>query len=323
MAILLEQRSQQSFYLASQHLFGRNQVRADTLLDNPNASQSHATVSWNGTAWEMTDHSRAGTLINNVAIAPNTPIALAIGQVLRFAAGATQSFKVLDLAAPRPMLLPLGHTQAAIALDSQHFLPNESAPQAVVRRNENGQWSWQDVHGSMALQDGDTLHVAGQDWLFFNKQSDSAAATLPLPLPAQPGVIDEQFAAQFNFKVSQNEEHVQLALLAKDTHIDLGERSHHYGLLTLARKRLLDAQQGFDALSQGWISTDRFAAMLGVEEKHANMLLHRARLQFTRQGPAAASFCECIERRRGELRFGHFGFQIMRGCELEAVFEPL
>lgn len=321
MALLEEQRSHQSFYLASQHLFGRNQMRAATLLDNPAASQSHATINWHGTEWRITDHSRAGTLINEVAIAPHTAIALAVGQILRFGAAAMQSFKVLDLDAPWPMLLPTGHEnglgRAAMALHSRHCLPNESTPQAVIQQTHDGQWLWQDVHGSMVLEDGDTLHVAGQDWLFFNKQMPDDAATMPPP--ARPGVID----AQFNFKVSQNEEHVQLAVLANDTRIDLGERSHHYGLLTLARKRFLDAQQGFDRLSQGWINIGSFAAMLGVEEKHANMLLHRARQQLAKECPMTTPFWQCIERRRGELRFGSFGFQIMRGCELEAVFEPL
>lgn len=321
MALLQEQRSHQSFYLGSQHLFGRNQLRAATLLANPDASQSHATINWHGQGWTITDHSRYGTLINEVVIAPHTPIALAVGQILRFGAAATQSFKVLDLDAPWPMLLPLGHEnramRAAIALHSQHCLPNETAPQAVVRQAADGQWLWQDAHGSMLLQDGDTLHVAGQEWLFFNKQVANNASTLLAP--ANPSLAD----AQFNFKVSQNEEHVQLAVHANDTRIDLGERSHHYGLLTLARKRFLDAQQGFDRLSQGWINIGSFAAMLGVEEKHANMLLHRARQQLAKACPMTTPFWQCIERRRGELRFGSFGFQIMRGCELEAVFEPL
>lgn len=321
MALLQEQRSHQSFYLGSQHLFGRNQLRAATLLENPDASQSHATINWHGQGWTITDHSRNGTLINDVVIAPHTAIALAVGQILRFGTDAPQSFKVLDLDAPCPMLLPLGHENGsmcgAIALHSRHCLPNEAVPQAVIRQADDGQWLWQDGHGSMVLEDGDTLHVADQDWLFFNKQMPDNATTMPSP--AKPDRID----TQFNFKVSQNEEHVQLAVLNHDTRIDLGERSHHYGLLTLARKRLLDAQQGFDALSQGWIRTDSFAAMLGVEEKHANMLLHRARQQLAKECPITTPFWQCIERRRGELRFGSFGFQIMRGCELEAVFEPL
>jgi hypothetical protein len=322
MAILHEQSSQLSFYLGSLHLFGRNSSRCDTVLTNGDASQAHASIRWNGVFWEMLDQSRYGTLIDGQAIAPHTKTALAVGQTIHFAKGATQKFIVTNLDAPSPMLLPIGHDGAAITLDASrlsgvpHFLPDEINPQASVSLAADGQWLWQDVHGSTVLHDGDTYQVASRDWQFFNKimMDDSANITV-----SSSGAPPD---AHFDFVVSQNEEHVQLAITAHERKIHLPERSHHYCLLLLARKRFQDARQGFDAFSQGWIGTDRFAHMLGVNENHLSMLLHRVRHQLAKECPVAPLHCHCIEKRRGEVRFGCFRFQIRRGCEVEAVFDP-
>lgn len=315
MALLEEQHSQHWFYLAPTHWFGRNRVRAHTVLHNPDAAQLHAHIGWNGTGWELADHGQSGCLIDGQPVAPRSKTRLAVGQILQFGRAGIERFKIINLAAPGPLLIPLAQPQAAIALHAaRHGVPNGIAPQAFVARQSKGQWCWEYGNDNLLLQDGDTLRVAGQDWLFFDKTSPS-----PAPEAAEAGLP----AAQFDFTVSQNEEHVQLALKAHERQIDLGERTHHYCLLTLARKRFLDAQQGFDRLSQGWISTSHFAAMLGVEEKHANMMLTRARRQLCQAAPMGEAFSQCIERRRGELRFGAFGFRIMRGCQLEAVFEPV
>ncbi len=329
MAILYEQSSQRSFYLGSSHMFGQNPIRADTLLTNPDASQQHACIRWNGRFWEIVDHSRYGTLIDGLPIPFNTKTALAVGQIIRFAPGATQSFRVIDLDAPCPMLLPVGHEAMAIKLHGLHFLPDETTRQASIHPAANGQWWWEDANGSTALHDGDRMHVAGGCWQFFHKPPvDATSAT-----PATPNSTPDASAAakgihppspdlQFDFLVSQNEEHTQLAIRAKNKKIDLGERTHHYCLLTLARRRFTDARQGFDGLSQGWIATAELADMLKVEKKHLSMMLHRSRSQLAAQCTPEVPVSHCIERRRGELRFGSFCFQIQRGHELEAVFDP-
>lgn len=318
MAILQEQSSQRSFYLGSLHMFGQNPIRADTLLTNPDASQRHASICWNGALWEIVDHSRHGTLIDGQPIASNTKTALAVGQIIRFAPGAAQSFKVINLDAPCPMLLPVGQVdddRAVIALHTLHFLPDDTVREASIHLAINGQWLWEDINGSTVLQDGDRVHVAGQCWQFFHKPMVDASADVS----AAPKSTTADL--HFDFSVSQNEEHIQLAIRAKDIKLDLGERTHHYCLLTLARRRFTDARQGFDVLSQGWIGTADLADMLKVEEKHLSMMLHRARRQIVKQCPTALA-PDCIERRRGELRFGSFCFQIQRGCKLEAVFDP-
>lgn len=315
MAILQELHTQHPLYLGSLHLFGRNPSRVDTVLHNADASKIHASIRWNGTLWEIVDHSRNGTLIDEQTLLKNSKMALAMGHTIRFAAGGQQSWRVINLDAPCPMLLPINHGKSPISLSKLHLLPDEIAPEVSIHLASNGQWRREDVSGCTILQDGDKVYVAGDTWQFFNRfEVDATIDINACRYSATPDAL-------FNFMVSQNEEHIQLTIVAGEQQVNLGERTHHYSLLLLARRRFSDARRGWDAWSQGWISVEKCAAMLGIEPKHLNMQLHRARQQIARA--CSMDFCSnCIERRRGELRFGSFRFQIMRGAQLEACFDP-
>lgn len=99
-------------------------------------------------------------------------------------------------------------------------------------------------------------------------------------------------------------------------------RTHHYSLLALARQRLRDAQRGLDSSSQEWIETERLARSLGLDPAHLNIHIFRARSQFRAAARLAGNATGLIERRRGELRFGELSFRIVRGSQLEGVFQP-
>lgn len=320
MAVLQEQMSQSSFRLGSLHLFGRSPAHCDTVLTGTDAAEIHASIRWNGTFWELVDQSSPCTLVDGKQLSPNTKVELVVGQTICFAASAAQSFLVINLDAPCAVLLPIGHDGGRIVLGTcglpKVLLPDEHDPQASIHLAINGQWIWEDIDGSTVLRDGDWCKVAGRVWQFFNKMTLSDATNVRNGPGTWP--VD----AHFDFVVSPNEEHVQLAITVQERKIHLAERSHHYCLLLLARHRLQDARQGFDAFSQGWVGTGRFACMLGVTENHLSMLLHRARQQIARECTGAPLWAHCIERRRGEVRFGSFRFQILRGYEVEATFNP-
>lgn len=126
-----------------------------------------------------------------------------------------------------------------------------------------------------------------------------------------------------NFQVSLNEEHAFLSILhGARTEIDLGERAHHYSLLTLARHRLDDAKNGLDPSSQGWIELAQLSRLLGIEPEHLNIQIFRARAQIIHALPQVAQLPSIIERRRGELRFGAHRFRIVRGSEVEGEYLP-
>ena len=127
----------------------------------------------------------------------------------------------------------------------------------------------------------------------------------------------------FQFHVSLNEEHVFLRIAPTyGEQIDLGERAHHYCLVTLARLRLQDAQRGIDPSGQGWLAVDYLAKRLGMEQMHLNIHIFRARQHIASALPADMYQNAILERRRGEIRFGAFPFRIMRGSSFEGEFTP-
>jgi hypothetical protein len=137
----------------------------------------------------------------------------------------------------------------------------------------------------------------------------------PLQMARAPALL-------LDFSVSQNEEHVTLLVSTRHASLPLGERTHHYSLLALARQRLRDAQRGIDPSSQGWIETEQLARNLGVDSAHLNIHIFRARSQFRAAARLSGDAGELIERRRGELRFGDLSFRIVRGSQFEGAFHP-
>jgi hypothetical protein len=315
MAKLQGQDTQEWLHLRTLHVFGRNQSKADTLIDSADASQIHASIRWDGSCWILCDHSRNGTYINGQAVGARTRHLLAPGETIRFAS-ASRQWRVFDLDPPLPLLLPSDPAQPAIALTCLHLLPDRHLPEAAIYQDRDGQWLREDADGCHLLNDGDTLSVNQQTWRYVAVMPIETTAPLAAPRDARGDLI------KFKFNVSQNEEHVQLRVAIGPSLVDLGERSHHYGLLILARQRVFDAQRGFDRYSQGWLGAGQFADMLRIDTKHLNMQLHRARQQISDAVLGNPTLVTFIERRRGELRFGNFAVEIRVGARLEAVFDP-
>ena len=148
----------------------------------------------------------------------------------------------------------------------------------------------------------------------------SPPTVLALPTKSH---TEAQKSAALQFHVSLNEEHVFLRLVpARGATIDLGERVHHYCLLTLARQRLHDARLGADVSSQGWLAVEALARMLGLEQTHLNIQIYRARQHVGAALPSELLGDALLERRRGEVRFGALPFRIVRGTILEGEIFP-
>lgn len=316
MATLQDENSPHPLFLRNMHIFGRNPSRSDTLLSNADASQLHASIRWNGLAWEITDHSRNGTLVDGKRLPANQKTVLHEGQLLRFGPLAPTSWRVTNLDPPGAMLIALDAAGATIALHGFHFLPDETSALVSVFLSAAGQWVAEDESGNRPLQDGDVVMAGQQGWKFYHGgeiEITSEAKSL-----GQHGVTP----ALFDFVASQNEEHIYLRVKQAERVIDLGERTHHYCLLTLARKRMEDSRRGIDVASQGWLSMDDLARMLGLDVPHINTQLFRSRNQIAREWPGDAHLASVIERRRGEVRFGPFHVRIMRGMTLEGELVP-
>src|SRR5690606_787017 len=109
---------------------------------------------------------------------------------------------------------------------------------------------------------------------------------------------------RLRFRVSRDEEQVELIALHGEQRLDLRIRAHHYPLLLLARRRLADQAAGAPEPEQGWASLDDMLDMLKLSEPHFNIAVHRARTQLSRLGVLdAASLVERQPRMR-RLRLG-------------------
>jgi hypothetical protein len=106
------------------------------------------------------------------------------------------------------------------------------------------------------------------------------------------------------FSVSRDEEVVRLCVLRAGVAFDLGERAHHYVLLTLARRRLADAAGGFQDHSCGWVYQEDLARDPSMTGARLNLAVFRIRKQFA--GIDVADPEHIVERRRstGQLRIG-------------------
>lgn len=318
MAILKNRATQRKIYLRTHHVFGRGRS-ADTLLENPDASQLHASVRWTGSAWELRDHSRNGTLLDGALLSNALGPALRVGSTLGFGRDGGAVWVVEDLSAPSNLLWPLGHDSPPIALGYSNLLPQGQGAELSIHCSEEGQWVCTTPQGSWVLEDGDELRFAGQVWCFI--LAAEVACTME-GLFGGKGALGRS-RPTLCFNVSLDEEHVWLELRDAEHRLDLGERSHHYALLTLARLRLADAQRHLEGCAQGWVELERLAKMLGMDPGHLNIQIFRMRKQLALLMPPGAHVPELIERRRGSLRLGSLRFRIQRGAQLESHFDPL
>ena len=313
MAILSNRTSGHKICLRSQHVFGRDRT-ADTFLHGADASRLHASVYWTGDRWELRDHSKNGTHVDARRVPAGRTAVLRPGAMVAFGSHHADIWQVDDTARPGPMLWPLQGGEP-VALTLSNLLPDEHAAQLSIHQSTSGEWICCDAQGARVLEDGDEVTFDGRAWCFLSGADVSGTVE-------HAGLAAQQEPTALDFHVSLDEEHTRLTIVHGGRATDLGERSHHYALLTLARLRAQDAQGGLDASAQGWVEHERLARMLGLEPSHLNIQLFRLRKQLAGALPRDARAPELVERRRGELRLAPLRFRVVRGTSLQAAFEP-
>lgn len=306
MGILKNIKTGESIFLKSHHVFGRSSVKADTELKNKDVSQIHASVRWSGQEWLLTDFSRNGTWIDGIRLVPGEKTGLNGENIIRFSTLEESEWHLVDDKPPSNVIVPLKGSGPAIMLDRFHALPSEAEPDISVYISQTGGWVCENEKGVYPLNNGDIISHSQGLWQFFC--DDPVDVTLSKKIARD---------IRFYFHVSNDEEHVFLRIQVDKKEIDLGERAHHYMLLTLARQRLRDAEEGVDQETQGWIETDRAAGMLGLDPSHLNIQIYRSRKQINDIFSELQNPPHVIERRFGGLRFGDPDFQIMRGSTVE------
>jgi len=309
MAILVDTSTGVAHALRPYHVFGRSAQHADSPLIDPKVSMLHATARWSAPQWALTDQSRNGCYINGERLRKDQATCMQVGDEIRFGAPDSTPWRVVDVAAPADLLLPLVPGKSAITLQAFQVLPHEEAPQACIYRLAGGQWQHETADGALPLHDGDLVYLDEEAWRF--------VCTVEPRSTLVPGGV-----TCMKFQSSLDEEHVSLSLSCGSLTLDLGERSHHYLLMVLARQRLNDAGQGFDLQSQGWLDFDQLVRMLGQDKAHLNIQIFRLRKQFEPAVSQNLIAHDFIERRRGGVRLGNVAVEVSRGSVLEGTWRP-
>lgn len=298
-----------TIFLRSHHTFGRRQSSVDTWLQSPDVSQIHASIRWDGVHWVARDLSRNGTWIDDQHLTYGKSLALQEGMIIKFGEAAEAIWQVADLQPPKTVLLPMNSDQPAIELETFYSLPDEEHPDISLYVSERGQWICERPDGVTPLNDGDVISHGQQLWKFY---CADAIDITPVHLER---LCESEADITFRFDVSLDEEHIFLKLIRGSETFDLGERAHHYLLLTLARRRLDDMQNQIDSNEQGWIDLEELSSMLNLDPAHLNIQIHRARKQIARLNLRLSYLPQVVERRVGSMRFGSPRFTIVRGSE--------
>lgn len=251
--------------LASRHCIGRDPW-SDLVLPDAGVSGAHCRLSWTPSGWTVRDlGSRNGTRVDGHAIPVGRPVPLVEGSRLgigRFA------FVVADAGPPQPMVVG---EQGAVLLESPVHLP---ASETFLVRDASGGWWMDDGHGQRRLTDRMVFEAGGQRWTAYldgvqePTREDRLESTLPVLV----------------FRVSRDEEHVDLHVERTDGGIEVPSRAHHYTLVTLARQRLADRNGGIDDRDAGWLETPELCKRLRLQRGAVYTHLYRARRQLVTLG---------------------------------------
>ncbi len=301
MARLQNIGSGEHVYLRSRHLVGRSRL-AHLQLSEPRVSGEHAVFLWTGNAWELHDlGSRNGTFIDGDALKTGGRTLLEPGMSIGFG-HADGGFWIVDIEPPSALAVvfcPDGANAGPVlsARSGILALPSPDEPEATVYRGRDGDWLLDEDGERTPIRDGAEVTVGGQ------------RLTLWLPEVQVPtwGVDDLTLtvdAMALHLRVSSDEEYVTAALQHGPRELDLGNRAHHYLLLTLARARLRDRQEHRSEGECGWIYQEELCRMLDMDDKHINVAVFRLREQVSACGVLDAA--AIIERRKPtrQLRVG-------------------
>jgi hypothetical protein len=275
--------------------------RADSCalrVDDPRVSRLHAEFRWRGSSWELHDLGSANkTYVDGKPLERGGRIDLRPGALLGFASvDAPWTFD--DDTPPVPCAVRVAGCAAVEAKDELIALPDSTAPSHLIYRVGTG-WALDTSDGAAPVEHGHRLRVDGVDWRF---QEPSADSTLDAPASAV-----QRPAAALSFRVSPDEEHVELRVGFGGTWKNLGARSCFYLGLTLARLRLADRSSG--AAEHGWVPLEELLTMLPdyASLAHLNVDVFRLRQHVARLGFDGGSI---IERRRGAIRLGADAIEI-------------
>lgn len=322
MAQIRDTESQRTFPLRSHHTIGRCAERSDTIVSSPITSRIHLSVEWDGERWNARDLSKNGTWLGDSRLYANESVPLNLGDRLHLGGPDMPPLELVDDTPPRSTLAAMNTATTELALEPYVFLPSQENPEAVLIYSYH-RHSWllhamDHDHTQAAervIHHGDTLRYGDYEWQMFLVETGQTTELRHIP---QNSLEDIEFV----FDLSQDEENTALQMKCGQIDLDLGERSHHYLLLHLARLRATHAAAGLDQKIQGWIDNEQLKKDLGLDMPHINIMIFRARKQISESLANNLDSEQLIERGKGRMRFGGPRFKIYKGDQLSHALPP-
>lgn len=316
MAQIRDTESNRSFPLRAHHTIGRCAERSDTVVSSAITSRIHLSMEWDGERWSARDLSKNGTWLGKRRLPPNESVPLNQGDKLSLGAPGAPTLELVDDTPPRSTLAPRNAETPELPLEPFVFLPGQQDPEAVLIYSYHRHcWLLHPMdHDNVqsperVIDHGDILRHGNCEWQVFLAETGQTTELRATPQNS----LDE---IEFVFDLSQDEENTTLQLKSGQIDVDLGERSHHYLLLHLARLRASHAAQGMDRKTQGWVDNEQLKKDLGMEMPHINIMIFRARKQISESLADNLDSELLIERGKGRMRFGSPRFRIYKGEQL-------
>jgi hypothetical protein len=282
--------------LTPRMLIGRHPA-SDLVLDDPRVSGRHAEIRWTLAGWEIKDlGSRNGTRVGDQFLDPGLWHRLRRGEAIAFGSSDLQATPS-DLTPPSfPVALDAVRGELRQG-DGQRL---DLGDAAIVARGGG----WEFVRGDRRYDVHDDMSITVDDrtWRIF----------LPAPEVATVDAVGQPVLGNLTlrFEVSLDEEHVRIVARFGPHELDLGERVHHYLLLTLARQRLADREAGVPEAEEGWLVASDLHRMLATDRVKMNVEIFRARKQLEKAGILDAA--DIVERRAERIRLGLRSVEIDR-----------
>lgn len=272
--------------LTARTVIGRSAV-CGIRLDAARVSSEHAVVAWQDKKWTVRDlGSRNGTWVEDQLVSAGQVAVLWAGARIRFA---EEGWVVHDASPPAPMALRLSSGAQVGATGDVLLLPDEDEPRMSIAPIAAGGWSAYTDSMAFDVADRDTVDVDGERYQLF----------LPAALEPTVGAGD---AIHLRFRVSPDEERVEVEVACAGRLARLGPRSHNYLLLTLARVRM--AERFRSVGDRGWVQREDLARWLKVDLRTVAVHVHRIRQEIGQQNVDGAAAVLEVRPRTGQLRVG-------------------
>lgn len=271
--VLREISSGAEHQLHARHEIGRGSTNHLTLTTR-RASNSHAELIWDGGGWRLRDlGSTNGTFVDGALIRPGDDQVLAPGATLAFGDPAIQ-FKLVDASGPG-LTATDDAGEVRRPVDDLLALPHDDSPLVTLFRASDGGWMVELPHATRPAIHGERIDAGGAWRLFVPRTvQDTRRANVPA------GCVE----MELHFRVSRDQEHIELTLRDGTLEVPIKPRAHLALLLQLARVRLDDAEAGLSGDEQGWIHRDDLCKMLAVGPEQLALWTHRARQQLATHG---------------------------------------